>query len=316
MLRDIQRSDPQITAILAVIVAHRPDVLILTDIDYDYDWFALTALQSALMNADHELPHAYTQTVNAGLATPYDFDGDGRFGEPEDAQGWGRFHGNGGLAVLSRWPIDTNNVVDYTETLWRDLPHTELPEFEGNSDLIDHQRLSSTGHWIVPVQVDGKTIDLMIYAATPPVFDGPEDRNGLRNRDELRLWEQVIAKPRENPFVIVGNTNLDPFDGDGITDAMQAFLAMPAITDPEPRSAGGALSADPDQSGDPSLDTADWPDNKPGNLRVSYILPSADQQIMGAGVFWPAPDDPLYHLLGDDGLAAGPHRLVWVDIAR
>ena len=41
-----------------------------------------------------------------------------------------------------------------------------------------------------------------------------------------------------------------------------------------------------------------------------------DWTVSDAGVFWPAPGDPDAKLLGDDGLAAGLHRLVWVDVSR
>jgi len=181
------------------------------------------------------------------------------------------------------------------------------------------QRLSSTGHWRVPIEAPGGVLTLLASSHTPPVFDGPEDRNGLRNRDELRLWEAVLdgkfgAVPED--FVIAGNLNLDPMDGEGLKDAMQAFLADPRLQDPTPQSNGGALAADPSHVGDPALDTADWSDNGPGNMRVSYVLPAATWQVTDAGVFWPAPDDPDAVLLGRDGFAAGPHRLVWVDIRR
>jgi hypothetical protein len=155
----------------------------------------------------------------------------------------------------------------------------------------------------------------MAYSATPPVFDGPEDRNGLRNRDELQLWLQVLDGqfgPVPQDFVIAGNANLDPADGDGLREAMTAFLVDPRLTDPLPRSPGGQAAADPDQTGDPALDTADWPDNAPGNLRVDYVLPAAAWTVTGSGVFWPAPDDPDAALAD----AAGPHRLVWVDLRR
>jgi hypothetical protein len=79
-------------------------------------------------------------------------------------------------------------------------------------------------------------------------------------------------------------------------------------------SLGARQAADLNQMGDPALDTADWSDDGPGNLRVSYILPSRDLNVTGVGVFWPAQNDPLAALLGSDGFAAGPHRLVWVDI--
>jgi len=79
---------------------------------------------------------------------------------------------------------------------------------------------------------------------------------------------------------------------------------------------GGRAAADPGHSGDPALDTADWATGRPGNLRVSYVLPSVDLPVTGAGVFWPGPDDPKAALLGQDGFAAGPHRLVWVQVTR
>ena len=62
----------------------------------------------------------------------------------------------------------------------------------------------------------------------------------------------------------------------------------------------------------PALDTADWPgaeaeEGGPGNLRVTYVLPSSDWEGAEAGVLWPAPGEPL----AEAAAAAGPHRLVW-----
>ena len=81
-------------------------------------------------------------------------------------------------------------------------------------------------------------------------------------------------------------------------------------------SEGARLAADANHRGDPALDTADWPDDGPGNLRVSYVLPSTTFTVTRAGVFWPAAGDPRAALLGGEGLAAGPHHLVWVDLRR
>jgi len=108
---------------------------------------------------------------------------------------------------------------------------------------------------------------------------------------------------------------LDPFDGEGLNANMSQFLRHPKLMDPQPSSEGADLAADKGHSGAPRLDTVDWPDETPGNLRVSYVLPSRDWIIKEAGVFWPAPDDRRFNLLGEDQQAAGPHRLVWVDIS-
>lgn len=313
LVRDLGRDDAQIDAILAVVATVAPDILLLTDIDYDHDQIALSKVQGRLGELGVQYGYSFTAAPNAGLMTPFDLDQNGKLGEPRDAQGYGRFAGDGGMAILSRWPI--GGVTDYSAMLWQDLPGATLP-VGWPDDVNAAQRLSSVNHWVVPVQHPDGAINLMAYAATPPVFDGPEDRNGLRNRDELGLWSHILKTDPPPDFIILGNTNLDPVDGDGLRDAMAAFLADPRVQDTRPSSRGAALAQDSDHRGDASLDTVDWPDGRPGNLRVSYVLPAAKWEVTGAGVFWPAPDDPQAALLGEDGLAAGAHRIVWVDIAR
>jgi len=315
LLRDqIGGTDAQLTAIAAIIDRAAPDILLLTSIDHDAELRALTAFNDSLTRP---YPHLFALPTNAGLATGLDMDGNGRTGEPRDAQGYGRFYGHGGMALLSRYPVDVGSVQDYTALLWRDLPGAELPMMDGapfpSPEAQAIQRLSSTGHWVVPVTTPADS-------ATPPVFDGSEGRNRLRNRDELRLWSAVLdgalGPAPTDRFVILGNTNLDPVDGAGYPEAIAAFLADPRLQDPRPTSEGGQEAANPGHQGDPALDTAQWPEEGPGNLRVSYVLPSADWRVIDTGVFWPGADDPDRALIGGDGLLAGPHRLVWLDIAQ
>lgn len=301
-MRDILlEDDPQLAAIAAVIDEVAPDVLLLTDFDYDLEGRALAAFSQRLVDP---YPHHFALQPNSGRASGLDLDGDGRFGSARDAQGYGRFAGDGGMAILSRFPVQVRRVKDFSDLLWVDLPGAQLPV---SSDLpeamLAQQRLSSTGHWIVPVVLpDGEVLHLLAFSATPPVFDGLEDRNGLRNRDELRLWELVLDGqygPPPEKFAVLGNANLDPLKGDGISDAMVDFLANPKLQDPLP--------------GKP---TADWGRDDLGALRVSYVLPDSQSIVTAAGVFWPAADDPLTALLGGEGQASGPHNLVWVDIRR
>lgn len=313
LLRDLGRKDDEIDAIIKIIATVEPDVLLLTDVDYDHDHLALTALQERFYDVGLQLPHSYTAAPNSGLMTTLDLDQNGKFGEPRDAQGYGRYPGNGGMALFARW--DIGEVVDYTDMLWQDLPGATLPA-DWPTDVLAIQRLSSVNHWHVEILHPDGPVSVMAFSATPPVFDGPEDRNGLRNQDELALWSYVLDTDPKPYFVVLGNANLDPVDGDGLTQAMKTFLADPRLQDPKPSSAGGGLTVDPNHNGNPKHDTADWDESGPGNLRVSYVLPSHEWTVTGAGVFWPAPDDPNAVLLGDDALAAGPHRLVWVDVSR
>lgn len=321
LLRDLLGGeDPAIRAIIAIMAEVSADIVVLTAMDGDAGAAALGELATQLGAAGVDYPHLFSGPSNAGRETGLDLDGNGQRGEPRDAQGFGWFTGQAGLAILSRYPIC--EVQDLSEILWVDMPGAVLPRWPDGRPFPTPeaqaiQRLSSTSHWIVPVQVGAMRLDVLAWSATPPVFDGPEDRNGLRARDELRLWRHVLdgrIGAVSDRFVIAGNANLDPSDGDGDRAAIRTFLDDPRIIDPRPASAGGAVAADPDHAGDPALDTADWADGAPGNLRVSYVLPSATLNVAGAGVFWPAPGEPGRALLGEDGLAAGPHRMVWVDL--
>ncbi|MGO4916725.1 endonuclease/exonuclease/phosphatase family protein [Pseudogemmobacter sp. W21_MBD1_M6] len=325
LLRDIlSRKNPQIRAVVAIIAHVDPDILLLTGFDYDFGGAALGAFSDVLGAADADYPYHFALRPNTGRATGLDLDGDGRLGTPNDAQGYGAFAGQGGMAILSRLPIDVANAQDYSAGLWADLPGALFP-LKDEAPLAaqngrDFQRLSTTGHWAVPVLLpDGTALHLLAFHASPPVFDGPEDRNGRRNHDETRFWTLLLDGALEHPppdrFVILGDANLDPSDGDGLPDAIAALLSHAAVQDPQPRSNGGRAAANPDHSGDPALDTVDWPDQDgPGNLRVDYVLPSARLGVLDAGVFWPAPDSPDADPPGNDTAVASRHRLVWVDI--
>ncbi|WP_171173002.1 endonuclease/exonuclease/phosphatase family protein [Ruegeria sp. HKCCD8929] len=316
LLRDIQRNQQQVQDVVAVITATAPDVLALQGTDWDLDGQALKALAERLDQAGLSYPHSFHSQPNGGMETDLDLDGDGRRFGPGDAQGWGEFSGQNGIAILSRFPIAQNDVQDFSTLLWRDLPDADLPSKDSQpfpSPIAqEHQRLSSTAHWVVPIDTPEGRVTVMTFHATPPVFDGPEDRNGLRNRDEIRFWQvyldgQLGPAPADR-FVIAGDANLDPYDSAGLITGIQNLLGDPRVQDPAPASAGAAQAGTQGHQGPDSLDTVEW--EGAGRLRVDYVLPSADWQVTGSGVYWPAP--------GEDGhaaaLGASRHRLVWVDL--
>lgn len=296
-----------------MLVSLDADALLLTGIDYDLDLVALGALADRLAARGLVYPWRFALRPNAGRSTGLDLDGDGRRGGPRDAQGYGRFSGEGGMAVLSRLPVEAEEARDFSAFLWKDLPGSLSPDAGPVRDL---QRLSTTGHWEVPLRLpDGRSLRLLAWAATPPVFDGPDDRNGKRNHDEAAFWTALIEgklpmPPPEPPFVLLGDANLDPADGDGLRSGVGALLAHRSLQDPRPRGKDG--HADAGQAGDPALDTADY-SALPGvgHLRVDLVLPSADLRVSGAGVLWPSLDEPLAEVAA----GASRHRPVWVEIA-
>jgi len=305
----LQRGDnPAQLAAVQVIAGLDADVLLLTGIDYDLRGETLAALEKRLADAGAPYPYRLALRPNTGVQTGLDLDGNGVLGEPRDAMAYGRWAGEGGMAVLSRLPIDTENIRDFSGLLWRDLPDRLMPP-----DTPPGQLLSTTGAYEVPITLpDGKSLRLLTYYASPPIFDGAEDRNGRRNHDETAFWLRLLAgdlpfKPPEAPFVILGQSNLDPADGAGRKDAITALLQHKALQDPAPR--GASTRRDPGQSGDPALDTAVYP--KIGGLRVEVILPSAELRVLAAGVEWPPDDNPKAATLA----AASRHRPLWVDLA-
>ena len=316
LLRDIEKGeDPQILASLAVVAHANADAIVLADFDYDATLAALNAYADRL----EDYPHRFALAPNRGVHTGLDADADGRLGEPEDAQGYGRFAGDGGLAILSKHPIETGDVRDLSDLKWQDLDGSLAPE-----NVAPSQRLSTTGHWVVPLKIsENQTLTLMVWHATPPVFDGPEDLNGKRNHDEAALWQRVLdAQPdetRSSPFIIAGVSNLDPMDGDGLPGALNTLMSHPSLTDPRPKSPGAVQASHDDQgvnlthTGDPALDTVDWPDtpNRPGNLRVTLALPSKDLTVRDSQVLWPA---DMTSRLGRTVATASRHRLVWLDV--
>ncbi|HYO23468.1 MAG TPA: endonuclease/exonuclease/phosphatase family protein, partial [Lacipirellulaceae bacterium] len=131
-----------------------------------------------------------------------------------------------------------------------------------------------------------------------------------------------ISKGPSPSFIIAGDLNGDPYDGDS-SAGIVALLAAPQLRRrPAPASQGGAEAArvqgaiNARHRGDPAHDTEDGADDPgPGNLRLDYLLPSADLAVAGAGVFWPETADPLSALTaGAAEPASSDHRLVWIDL--
>jgi len=301
LLRDIRRQDADVLAARDAILEARPDILLLLDLDHDLDALALTAFADLLAQGGLTLPNRFAPRPNTGLATGLDLDGDGRTGTADDAQGWGRFAGAGGMALLSRWPLMGDTLVDHSTRLWRDLPGARLPRVDGalfpSEAVFAAQRLSTTNHWELAVDTPGAPLTLLAWHAGPPAFGGPHGRNRLRNGDETAFWrlrlEGALGPAPRAPFVLLGGANLDPARGDGDHAQIRALLRLATLQDPEPRAAHPPAGAPPTATGW-------WPEG-PGALRVDYLLPAAGLRVLDAGLIWPA--------------GTAHHALVWADLA-
>jgi len=339
--------------IAEIIQRTRPDVLLINEFDYDAANVALDGFQTNYLSVAHGsaaaiyYPYRYTAPSNTGIYSGFDLDNSGAAGDfvPNDSFGFGFFPGQFGMAVYSMYPIDHESIRTFQNFLWKDMPGALLPDdpaFVGSADWyspaeLDIFRLSSKSHWDVPIEIGKRTVHFLVSHPTPPVFDGPEDRNGTRNFDEIRFWADYIHPGRsayiyddnggtgglaaDAMFVIAGDQNSDPLDGDSIPGAIQQLLNHPKVnTKVTPTSPGGpeqsALQggANTTHLSDPVYDTADFSDFAPGNLRADYVLPRKNMQMVAAGVFWPMSTDPLFALAGTFPFPSSDHRLVWIDV--
>ncbi len=204
-------------------------------------------------------------------------------------------------------------------------------------------RLSSKTHWDIPVYVRGiGLVHLLASHPTPPVFDDGTatvypstsvvDWNGLRNHDEIRFWADYIdpskssyiyddrewqragnqtpANPRgglraNRRFIILGDQNADPVDGDATFNPINLLLTNPLVDTSVTPSSAGALEQVPSGS-NRETKTASF------NLRADYALPSnLGLTLDNAWVFWPLTTD-----IEADLLNASDHRMVIIDVKK
>jgi hypothetical protein len=343
----------------------RPDVLLINEFDPlqngdvgvspgPENLFRSNFLEVGQMGAEPiHYEYAFIAASNTGVFSNKDLNGDGVVGTTpgtaayaNDALGFGFFPGQFGMVVYSKYPIAYDNVRTFRKFLWKDMPGNLIPIPFYSPDEVEILRLSSKSHWDIPIQIGAKTVHFLVSHPTPPVFDGAEDRNGRRNHDEIRFWADYITPGKAgyiyddegqrgglDPgelFVIAGDQNSDPLDGDSVPDSIQQLLEHPLVNGKLTPQSLGAIEATSLQGGanathksDPRFDTADFADTAPGNLRADYVLPRKTLQLVDGGVFWPLRADPLFRLTGVfdfptwgavGGFPTSDHRSVWIDV--
>ena len=335
--------DAQIRAVAEVIQINNPDILLLNEFDHDAEGRGIDLFREKYLEVPQNgqspafYPYSFSAPVNTGVPSELDLDRDGTVGGPDDAWGFGEFPGQYGMVVLSRHPILADQVRTFQDLRWADMPRNLLPTDFYGPEISPQLRLSSKSHWDVPVQIGTDVLHVLAAHPTPPSFDGPEKRNQRRNHDEIRLWVDYLQPGRRSqwivddagvrggldpsaPFVILGDLNSDPVDGDSWPGAIEQLLRHPRVQDPKPTSDGAVEAAETQgganagHGGEARYDTADFAEPTPGNLRVDYVLPARELQIASSAVYWPRQGEPGSELTGSHPFPTSDHRLVRVDL--
>lgn len=334
--------EPQMANVAEIIQRTRPDILFLTEFDYisDPQHGVLAFCRNYLQRSQGgqpaiDYPYYFYAPVNAGQPSPFDLNRDGRAsGTGPDAWGFGRYPGQYGMLVLSKYPIDLPAVRTFARFRWCDMPgYANVTTAQGEpwySEAAWAQfPLSSKSHWDVPVCIGDHRVHILASHPTPPVFDGPEGRNRQRNHDEIRFWQDYVEgqdylyddnmrygglQPR-TAFVIVGDLNACANEGDARREGIASLLGSDQVQgDIAPQSTGALVHSQQliaTGQRDPNIvasHTASW------RMRADYVLPSKHGlEMLDSGVFWPAPDEDGAYLVRSR-TDSSDHRLVWVDM--
>lgn len=337
-LADALASDhQQIKNIAEIIQRVNPDIILLNEFDYlnDNNKALKRFISHYLNKSQHgqkaiDFPYFYQGPVNTGVNSGLDLDGDGIQGKlPGDGYGYGHFPGHFGMALLSKYPIHFDNIRSFQHFKWHDMPNALMPMDPKTNkpwysdDVWKKLRLSSKSHWDVPVNVKGKIIHVLASHPTPPVFDGPEDRNGKRNHDEVRFWHDYITPDlagyiyddngqkgglnAERAFVMLGDFNATTVDGNAIKAGIASLLDHAKIQDVMPESEAGKRHKP--ENVNAKNHTSNW------GMRVDYVLASVlGLNVNNSGIFWPLKSEETYRLIKDRS-ASSDHRLVWLELS-
>ena len=337
--------DEQAEKLARVIQTVRPDILLLNEVDYDDDGSVINLFADQFLARPHgtrdaiDFPHRYWAPSNTGVDSGLDIDGNGIRGQLADDWGFGNYEGQYALAVLSRFPIDTNHLRSFQFFKWSDLPGALKPVDPKSGkpyfsdDVWSKLRLSSKNHVDVPININGRTLHLLVSHPTPPVFDGREDRNGCRNHDEIRFWSLYVTPEQsvrfrddqgrlgglseDESFVIAGDLNSDPIHGDSRHEAIIELISHPRTRDPMP-------SRSKNKS---ETQTACFGGQR--EYRIDYVLPSKELSIKDSGVYWPRPanieantganaevdaETNTDRVKTNEVIDATDHRIVWIEV--
>ncbi|MFB3948251.1 endonuclease/exonuclease/phosphatase family protein [Aeromonas veronii bv. sobria] len=262
----------QIRNVAEIIQRTRPDVFLLNEFDNDGKGESTADLKAFndnyLAHAQHAEVTAISYPVmqnfatNTGLMSGYDLNLDGKVNSgPDDAWGFGNYHGQYAFAVMSKYPIDTKQIRTFQNFKWKDMPGEQNPIIDDcnnpkvkipasrqcgdawYSDAAWQQYpLSSKNHADVPVRIKTEkgeeVIHFLISHPTPPIFANAARHTVKHNRAEIAFWNDYVkglnymtddkgtkgGLAKNAKFVIAGDLNADPLTGDGDLTAIQALL--------------------------------------------------------------------------------------------
>ena len=356
LVTDLSTPDnAQAQTVAEIIQRSRPDVLLVNEFDYDADGEAAELFRDNYLEVSQNgaRPADYPYYFVAPSPTPASpaastSNNNGTVGGGDDAFGFGAFPGpvrHGRLLEVPHRPPTTSGPSSTScgrtcpARCCPDDPATPAPADWYSPAELAVFRLSSKSHWDVPIAIGNKTVHFLVAHPTPPVFDGPEDRNGTRNFDEIRFWADYVGPSRSSYIYDDDGPVRRPAPRGEVRHRRRPEL-RPARRrlDPRRRSSSCSTTRGSTPSGPRQRRAPSRPSALQGGNNATHAEPAAvrhrrlrrhrtratcapttccragDLKIEDSAVFWPVQADPLFRLTGVFPFPSSDHRLVWVDL--
>ena len=261
-----------------------------------------------------------------GEPSGFDLDDDGLHHRPHDAFGWGRFPGNGAMALLSAASVDAAAARTFRGLLCPALPVPGSPRARTGAPGPTGGGRRRSGSPPGPTGTAPSCRPAAACTSSPPIrlrrsstARAPQPpaqsrRDGLLERLPRRngLARLPAAAPPARPRLRWrSSARPDPVDAPAIPHASPAARQPRGCSDPRPRVPARAARAAarrrrPRRPPRPRHRPLARRRRGPGNLRVDYVLPARGSPLPRRRLR-PAP------ALAAEAAAASAHRLVSVD---
>ncbi|MDC0602021.1 endonuclease/exonuclease/phosphatase family protein [Aliiglaciecola sp.] len=352
----------QIRNVAAIIQVVRPDVLLLNEFNNDgygkndqalqgfqKNYLAIAQSMNSVDGGDLLDPIIYpymqNYATNTGLPSGMDLANNGYDQkDPNDAYGFGFYHGHYAFALLSRYKIDAENTRTFQTFKRKDLPNAVMPTINvctdekplpkamtcGDNWFNDEEwqqlRLSSKNHVDAPIIIPGSPgaspIHVLLAHPTPAAFDTFSDNNKYRNSDENAFWLHYINGHKGiyddkgvyggfsgESFVIMGDLNADTVWGtttDARFNGIQHLMSHPRVNQSVVRIDGKYSPTSSGAAIEPNRRNHPHPNIRTATFgsRADYSVPSADLKVIESGVYWQAEGEPGRLLFNDSRIGS------------
>lgn len=347
----------QIRNIAAIIQHNQPDVLLLNEFNNDgsgKDVRALQGFQDNYLSVPQSLnsidgddmqppiyyPFRQSYATNTGLPSKMDLHNNGyQPDDPNDAFGFGFYHGHYAFALLSKFTIDQQNTRTFQTFKRKDLPGAVMPTItvcESETPLPNNMacgdnwfteeewqqlRLSSKNHVDAPIMIPSvhgeKVIHVLLSHPTPPAFDTFSDNNKYRNSEENLFWLHYIGNQtvlyddkgiqgglEGDYFVLMGDLNADAHVNTGIDprfNGIAQLMSDKRVNQGVSQVNGKFVPSSAGGLSEPNRRQHPFPHTRTATFgtRADYSVPSANLQVLDSGVYWAIAGEPGRLLFND-----------------